>query len=147
MKKFAFLATTLALLLFAGCATPEARIKRQPELFATLSSSDQQLIRQGKVALGFTPEMVKLALGDPDRVYTRLDASGNNESWSYTTFETDYGMPLFRGFYHRHYHHYGHGFGFGGMYPYYLHYPARRDREYFRVVFSGGKVASIEQES
>jgi hypothetical protein len=140
MKKLAFIATCAGLLLFAGCTTPEARIKRQPELFASLSTSDQQLIREGKVALGFTPEMVKLALGDPDRISTRTDASGVSEAWSYTTFETDYGMPLYRGYYHRYYGGWGDPF-----FPYYLDYSVRRDREYFKVRFTGGRVSAIEQ--
>jgi hypothetical protein len=142
MKKFTFLLTLAlgALVFLAGCSTPEARIKRNPELFASISPAEQQLIREGKVGIGFTPEMVKLALGDPDRVFTRTDANGTNESWSYTTYEGDDGLILYRGFYHRYY-------GWGGFYPFYLDYPARRDREYIKVVFSGGRVASIEQQT
>lgn len=128
-------------LIFAGCATPEARIQRNPEIFAQLSQGDQQLIREGKVALGFTPEMVKLALGDPDRVYIRTDASGTSESWSYTTYETEGGILLYRGYFHRYY-------GWGDpFFPYYMSYPSRREREYFKVVFTGGRVSSIEQQT
>ena len=90
------------LVVVGGCATPQTRISQSPEVFAKLSPADQQLIREGKVAVGFTPEMVRLALGDPDRVYTRTDANGVNEAWSYTTYETDSGVVLYRGFYHRH---------------------------------------------
>jgi hypothetical protein len=138
LSLFSFLA---ALLLAAGCATPEARIKRNPDVFAQLSPSDQQLIREGKVALGFTPEMVRLALGEPDRRLERTDASGTSESWSYTTWEGPDGMLLYRGFYHRYY-------GWGDPYfPYYLTVPGRREREYFKVVFTGGRVSAIEQQS
>ncbi len=131
-----------ALLFLSGCNTPEARIKREPALFASLSPADQQLIREGKVAIGFTPEMVKLAVGEPDRVYTRTDANGTSESWSYTTYESTGGVFLYRGFYHRDYC-YGSPF-----YPYYTGFRAdsRRERETFKVVFNAGRVATIEQQ-
>jgi hypothetical protein len=130
----------VALLALAGCATPEARIQRNPELFATLAASDQQTIKEGRAALGFTPEMVRLALGDPDRVTARTDASGTNEVWRYTTYETEGGLYLYRGYYHRYYHHRD------PFFPYYMNYSGRRDRDYLRVTFSGGRVSAIEEE-
>ena len=134
--------TCAALVLAVGCATPDARIRQNPEFFAQLSPAEQQLIREGKVALGFTPEMVKLALGDPDRIYLRTDASGTSESWSYTSYEGPDGLLLYRGYYHRYHRGWGDPF-----YPYYLSYPGRREREYFKVVFTDGRVSSIEQQT
>ena len=134
--------TCVALVLAVGCATPDTRIRQNPELFAQLTPAEQQLIREGKVALGFTPEMVKLALGDPDRVYLRTDASGTSESWSYTSYEGPDGLLLYRGYYHRYHRGWGDPF-----YPYYLSYPGRREREYFKVVFTDGRVSSIEQQT
>ena len=128
------------LVMLAGCATPEARIQKNPELFASLAASDQQTIKEGRAALGFTPEMVKLALGDPDRVLTRTDASGVSEVWRYTTYESEGGMYLYRGYYHRH-HWYGDPF-----FPYYLNYSGRRARDYLKVTFTGGRVSAIEEE-
>ncbi len=128
------------LVVLAGCATPQSRIDRNPQIFSTLSPADQQLIKDGKIAVGFTPDMVKLALGDPDRIYMRTDAAGTNETWSYTTYETDDGVLLYRGYYHRYYR-------WGDPYfPYYTAFPARREHETFRVIFSAGRVATIEQE-
>jgi hypothetical protein len=138
-------AVLLAVAVFTGCTSPKTRIKKSPELFATLSASDQQLIKEGRAALGFTPDMVKLALGDPDRVSTRTDAMGVSEVWRYTTYETDGGVYLYRGYYHRYY------TGYGGAYspypfPYYMDYPSRRDREYLRITFTGGRVSAIDEE-
>ena len=122
----------------AGCATPESRISRNPEAFAGLPAADQQLIREGKVALGFTPEMARLALGDPDRTITRTDASGTSEIWRYVTYETDGGVYLYRGYYHRYY--------ADSFFPYYLNYPGRSARETLKVTFTGGRVSAIEED-
>jgi hypothetical protein len=139
MKILSRLIACILLVMLIGCATPQARINQNQEAFAKLDPADQQLIREGRVAVGFTTEMVRLALGEPDRIYTRTDSSGVNEAWSYTTYETDSGVMLYRGFYHRR-----RGDPF---YPYYLGYPGRRSREYFKVVFSGGRVSLIESQN
>lgn len=142
--KLVFSSVVLAcgLILLAGCATPESRISKNPEVFARLTPEQQQLIKDGKVAIGFDMPMVKLALGDPDRVRTRTDAHGESEIWSYVTYEGDDGMILYRGYYHRYY--YGGG---GPFYPYYLGYPTRLEHEHFRVVFREGRVVSIEHDT
>jgi outer membrane protein assembly factor BamE (lipoprotein component of BamABCDE complex) len=139
MKALFFPISCLVLVMLVGCATPQTRINRNPEAFAGLSPTDQQLIREGKVAVGFTPEMVRLALGEPDRIYTRTDASGVNETWSYTTYETDSGVMLYRGYYHRQWR--------DPSYPYAIDYASRRTREFFKVVFAGGRVSSIESQT
>src|ERR1017187_4361685 len=36
-----------------GCATPAARIKKNPDLFASYTGAQQDLIKQGKIAIGF----------------------------------------------------------------------------------------------
>ena len=77
MKTFRCLTLTLAALCFcAGCATPQARINKNPEAFDRCTPQQQELIKQGKVGIGFDAGMVKLALGDPDRITIRTDASG-----------------------------------------------------------------------
>lgn len=139
MKTLRFLPVLLMLgvWLLAGCATPETRIKRSPEVFARLSPEHQALVKEGKVAVGFDADAVRLAVGDPDRTWTRTDASGVTQVWSYTTWTDRRGMPLYRGWYH-----YG-----SSAYPYYMNDPARREEEYFKVVFGpDGKVTAVEQD-
>lgn len=124
-----------------GCTTPQSRIERNPEIFARLTPADQESIKKGEVNVGFDQDMVKLALGEPDRVRIRTDASGRSEVWSYVSYEGADGLLLYRGWYHRYY-----GWG-DSFYPYYLSYPSRREREHFRVVFDqSGKVSMIEQD-
>jgi len=75
----------LALLaLFCGCASPEARIRRNPELFESFPPEAQEAIRQGTIEVGFTPEMVKMALGGPARVLQRRTAEADTTIWSYS---------------------------------------------------------------
>lgn len=135
---FSLLALMSGFVLLSGCSTPESRIAKQPELFNRLTPEQQQLIREGRVGMGFDMEMVKLAIGDPDRVRERIDASGRSEVWSYVSYESSDGMLLYRGWYHR---------GWGSpYYPYYMTVPGRRERSRDEVVFRDGKVVSVEQE-
>ncbi len=71
-------------LVLSGCATPESRIKKNPALFASFPPEVQENVRQGKIDIGYSQDMVKIALGDPDRKYTRQTAIGVLEVWSYT---------------------------------------------------------------
>lgn len=125
----------------AGCSTPETRIKSNPAVFARLTPAEQDLIKQGQVAIGFDTEMVKLAVGEPDRISERTDASGKTVIWSYTTYETTDGVLLYRGGYHRAYR------WNDPLYPYFMSAGSRRDRDYFKVTFKDGRVTSIEKET
>jgi len=77
-----------SLLAVSGCATPEARINRNPELFASFPPDVQEKIRLGQVDIGFTGDMVTMALGQPNRIYARQSATGVIEVWSYTSSVT-----------------------------------------------------------
>ncbi|HWL14195.1 MAG TPA: hypothetical protein VNR00_01240 [Opitutus sp.] len=132
------MALFLGAFALSGCSTPETRIAKQPELFNRLTPEQQQMIREGRIGMGFDQDMVKLALGDPDRVRERIDSSGRSEIWMYITYETMDGALLYRGWYHR---------GWGSpYYPYYLTVDGRRERTRDEVVFRDGRVVSVEQE-
>lgn len=135
------LVAAVAAFSFVGCSTPATRIKNNPEVFASYTADQQDLIKQGKIAIGFDRDAVRLALGEPDRVRSRTTADGTGQVWSYVTYETPDGFPLYRGWYHRYYR-------WGDpMYPWYMGYDGRREHEHFRVVFDRtGRVTAIEQE-
>ncbi len=135
---FAVFTLICGLAILSGCSTPETRIAKQPEVFNRLTPDQQQMIREGRVGIGFDMEMVKLALGDPDRIRERTDSSGRSEVWTYVDYETNDGMLLYRGWYHR---------GWGGpLYPYYMDVPSRRERSRDEVIFREGHVTSVEHE-
>ncbi len=73
----------LAVVLLAGCSTPDSRIAQDQSAFDRLPAEAREKIRAGQVDVGFTPEMVRLALGEPDRVYLRQSDQGETEVWGY----------------------------------------------------------------
>ena len=132
------LTLAVGLVFAAGCSTTESRIAENPELFNSLTPDQQQMIRDGRVGIGFDQDMVRLALGDPDRVRERIDENGRSEVWTYLMYEGSDGMLLYRGWYHR---------GWGSpFYPSYLDVPGRRERSRDEVVFRDGRVVSVEHE-
>jgi hypothetical protein len=74
--------------LIVSCATPDARIKQSQELFDTWPPEVQERLREGKIEIGDTTDMVFIALGKPDREYTRRTAARLMTVWSYTDHYT-----------------------------------------------------------
>ena len=70
-------------LLLAGCASPAQRIQQNQEFFDSLPVAAQARIRGGQIDLGFTPAMVRIALGEPQRKLIRRAAGGETEVWLY----------------------------------------------------------------
>lgn len=77
-----------AVAIAAGCSTPASRIKKHPQIFEALPPEVQGAVRQGKVEIGFPEQAVYLALGKPDRKYTRQTESGVTAIWSYVDYTT-----------------------------------------------------------
>ena len=80
----------LVVVSLTGCATPSSRIKKNPELFASFPVEAQAKIQRGEVDLGFTQDMVEMALGKPERLYNRKTTSGDVQVWSYVSYYTTY---------------------------------------------------------
>ena len=160
------LAVMLVATILAGCSTtPTQRIKQNPELFNSIPSAEQELIKQGHIALGFTPNMVKLALGEPDAVSTRIDRTGTLQIWRYRNYDSGYygsygyyggpgpywgGGGYWGGYYGRAYSRWGHygpyhggwgGWGWGGW----AYEPTPVATDYLRVSFREDRVVEINQ--
>lgn len=123
--------------LLAACSsTPDARIAKNQAAFGGYPAAVQQKIRAGEVDVGFTPEMVRLALGEPAREFNRQTEGGTAEIWVYHdngprfSFGVGVGGAVGR--------HSGAGVGLstttGGYDP----------EEKMRVEFRDGKVTAIE---
>jgi len=80
----------LAFTLGACSSTPDSRIRRNQALFDTFSPEEQALIRQGIVGIGFTPDMVSIAMGTADQVRTRTVAQGEQTIWIYNRWFREY---------------------------------------------------------
>lgn len=92
MKPRPFLHCSLLLLALgavAGCDTIASRIQEKPALFAQLDPVVQQGIQHGRIGVGFTPEMVYLALGRPTTIETAAD--GSDTVWTYFSYNTPEG--------------------------------------------------------
>ena len=78
-----FVSVGALLLSAAACSTPASRIKSHQAAFDALPAETQANIRAGKVEFGYTQPMVLMALGEPDRRYTRTTQAGQTEVWAY----------------------------------------------------------------
>ena len=124
-------------LALAGCATtPADRIAQHRSAFDTWPAEVRARVRAGQVAVGFTEEQVRMALGDPERVITRTPEKGVAMVWAYrrsgSHFSFGFGVAGGSG-------HTGYGAGV-----------AMTDRPYFsgdsmHVVLMDGKVVSVER--
>lgn len=150
-KQFLRCAVALGAIWLAGCSTPATRIKGNPAVFARLNPEQQTLVKAGRVSLGMDESAVTLAVGKPDRVVMRNDATGETRVWRYGNYENYYG-----GFYpysgwggygrgHHGWHGYGgYAWGYGGWgYP----YGPSQAYDRLRLEFRGGVVTSINQET
>jgi len=79
----------LTLLLSGGCATVEQRIEDNRAVFETFPPDVQESIREGEIALGFTQEQVRIAMGNPDRIVTRTEEGEKTATiWLYVGRES-----------------------------------------------------------
>lgn len=124
----------------AACTGPGARISRHKDAFNAYPPDVQAAIKDGRVQVGMTPDMVLMAAGDPDRKWTSDTQQGSLETWVW--YESQPGVGVGFGV-SSGYGHWGRGVGtsvgvgVGGA-------PAAVG-EKRRVVFQDGRVVSVDQ--
>lgn len=125
----------LAVAMFlTSCASVESRVQKHQAAFDSWPADVREKVREGKVEVGFTPEMVRVALGDPDRLFSRTTDRGVAEGWVYfdkgPKFSVGLGLGTARG-----------NSAFGGGVTVGDDW---RDEEKLRVIFDQGRVSAIE---
>jgi hypothetical protein len=133
-----------SLAFFAGCQTVDSRIKEKPEVFASVDKATQDKIKQGIIDIGYSEDLVYLALGAPDQKRESVSAAGRSIIWIYNTYYTRFDGTAYVGYHRRVY-----------FDPYLRTYRVyynpifndtyREKEERIRVVFKDGKAAVIEQ--
>lgn len=98
--------------ILASCAsTPESRIEKNPAAYAALSSSQKDLVVQGKIVEGMPKNGVYLAWGSPSAIYEGGSGGKSVERWRYNGYQPVYSNTICVG--------YGPGYGYPGRYaPY-----------------------------
>ena len=85
----------LVTLLGLGCAsTRSQRIQQQQAKFESYTPAERKLIRMGEVAVGFNPDQVRMALGEPDRITTVETHLGQSIAWEYLELDPTLGFSL-----------------------------------------------------
>lgn len=91
MRRLALFAALAASLLVSGCDTVAVRVLTNYDTFSKLDPKVRANIVRGRVELGYTPEMLRLALGRPDRAYVPGYAAGREEIWTYSGLDVTSG--------------------------------------------------------
>ncbi len=139
-----FMAAALALAL-TGCSTINSRIHERAAVFYSLDPEIQQQIRHGQVGVGYTTDMVYMALGRPTQLVNRVTSDGSATTWIYQSYYEEYAGSAVAGYHRYAVHDRATGRTFIYTEPVYTDLYRERSQEYLRLSFVNGKVASIEQ--
>lgn len=89
------LCSSALLLLACGCSTTDTlakRIQQNHEVFAGLSAEEKTQIEHGVITVGFSPDMVLMALGKPERIVP--GRGPGEEDWIYVNLYSPDGDSL-----------------------------------------------------
>ena len=133
------------LVLFTACQSVDDRIKEKPGVFDNLDATTQDKIKQGIIEIGYTEDMVYLALDKPDQQRESVSENGKSTTWIYNTYYDRYDGTQFAGYYRSIYFD-PHLRAYRVYYrPAYADTYSQEKEERIRVVFREGKAAVIEQ--
>jgi hypothetical protein len=82
-------AATLLAILLAGCESDggiAARGQEKSAVYASLKPWQKKYIDKGTIAVGFSPDMVYIAMGKPDTVEAKDYEEGKVELWTYKRY-------------------------------------------------------------
>jgi hypothetical protein len=133
------------LAFLTGCESVDDRIKEKPAAFAQADAAAQDKIKQGIIDLGFTEDLVYVALGKPDQKRESVGPTGKSVTWIYNTYYQRYDGTRFAGYNRRVY--YDPQLKTYRLYyrPVFAEVYTDETEERIRIVFKDGKAAVIEQ--
>lgn len=123
--------------LSACASSPSSRISDSQAAYNSYPPDVQSKIAAGQVDVGFTPEQAQLALGKPDRKFSRTTDKGASEVWAYTKSSPSFSFGVGSGF--------GLGGGGFGSVGVGTSTGGNEPEDKVRLVFENGKISSIER--
>lgn len=145
MKSFYLLAVAGLALLLSGCNTLNRRIQQHEAMFNALDAPTQEKIRAGTVEMGYTMDMVYVALGDPDERRDNLTAKGRTTDWIYNSYSQDYAGTANVGYRRMVAYNPKTGQAVVWLEPVYADVYRQRIEPHIRISFKDGRVSAIEQ--
>ncbi len=97
--KIPVLIGAIAVFALAGChptAGIPARIQEKSAAFSQLTDAQKRKIEQGVIEVGYTTDMVYMALGKPQKVRAEKLPEGPEETWIYENFAVPPAMAVLR---------------------------------------------------
>jgi hypothetical protein len=85
---------SVALLALLACSTTGSRIRRHQDAFDHYPERVQQNLRNGVIEVGYTPEMVFIALGEPDRKVDVVTGEVAAQVWTWWKSRPGIGVSL-----------------------------------------------------
>jgi len=133
-----------AAFLLGACSTVQNRIQEKSAVYNSLDPATRAKLAHGDIEIGYTTDMVYIALGRPDVTRERISTEGRTEQWIYRSYYDDYAGGAYV-HYHRWYGYNPYG-RFYRMYwePVYLD-NAQYAEDNIRITFRDGKVIMIDQ--
>lgn len=131
------------LFIAAGCQTIDRRIEENAELFATFEPEVQRMIRDGEIDLGYTPDMVAIAWGEPDVKQVLRSRETQRDVWTYLDRQSVFAGRRFAGYEHEEYFDPNTNTHVTFMRPVYVDIYRTLEIERDRVEFEEGNVVSI----
>jgi hypothetical protein len=116
-KGITITALTALAAVFSSCSsTVQTRIERNPGVFDSLTSSQQDAVQQGRITRGLPKGGVFIAWGGPNHVSRGQRDGKSFERWRYKGFDPVYVTNI--GVHYGHGHGHGYGYGYGSGYGY-----------------------------
>ncbi|MBH53666.1 MAG: hypothetical protein CMI18_04895 [Opitutaceae bacterium] len=132
-------------LLWIGCNSTEYRIKKYPDLFATLSAEEQLAVHNKTLDLGQSSDAVFFIMGDPDRKKSGVKDGVSKEIWEYSRIYTRPEGTQFSGYERRVYYDPVHKIWRSYHVPRYIHVYSYNQELVAEIEFENGKVSAITE--